>query len=357
MTRKTLVALAIAWMLSGAAAAAQPPMPDLTQGGTKDDAHDWTLGPTGARAEQAEQADMQAVLALLGDEYVLGQPIAFTITLKNVGPRALRVHMGARELHRFGLEVGGAGQPFQPVDCGAGERVGGGPPLRDYEPGEMVGTSGILLFRAPQVTLLTPEGQEKALLSRRLVCAQPGTYLMRARIRVDFEEEQKQVVSNEVRFRVGPPAKGYDQFMPFARRFFLVDFALPQQGYEDAQAVAKALEATAYHRPLVLAMMASYLNGMEDRPYKPLSEAEGKARDAYRQMAASMLAQPEVLRTKYGEIALAYLTLYYAQAQDLAKALTYAERLQTEAPWSPKSQLATAIRRTMEKQKRKQGSP
>jgi hypothetical protein len=70
-----------------------------------------------------------------------------------------------------------------------------------------------------------------------------------------------------------------------------------------------------------------------------------------------MLAQPEVLRTKYGEIALAYLTLYYAQAQDLAKALTYAERLQTEAPWSPKSQLATAIRRTMEKQKRKQGSP
>jgi hypothetical protein len=310
-----------------------------------------------ARAEQAEQADMQAVLTLLADEYVLGQPIAFTITLKNVGPRALRLHMGARELHRFELEVGGAGQPFQPVDCGAGERVGGGPPLRDYEPGEMVGTSGILLFRAPQVTLLTPEGHEKALLSRRLVCDQPGTYLMRARIRVDFGEEQKQVVSNEVRFRVGPPAKGYDQFMHFARRFFLVDFALPQQGYEDAEAVARALEATAYHRPLVLAMMASYLNGMEDRPYKPLSEAEGKARDAYRQIAESMLAQPEVLRTKYGEIALAYLILYYAQAQDLEKALAYAERLQTEAPWSPQSQLATAIRRTMEKQKRKQGSP
>ncbi len=49
MTRTILAALAIAWVLCGAAVAARPPMPDLTQGGTKDDAHDWTLGPTGAR--------------------------------------------------------------------------------------------------------------------------------------------------------------------------------------------------------------------------------------------------------------------------------------------------------------------
>ena len=30
-------------------AAKKPPVPDLTRGGTKDDKHDWTLGPTGAR--------------------------------------------------------------------------------------------------------------------------------------------------------------------------------------------------------------------------------------------------------------------------------------------------------------------
>jgi hypothetical protein len=30
-------------------AADKPPVPDLTKGGTKDDTHDWTLGPTGAR--------------------------------------------------------------------------------------------------------------------------------------------------------------------------------------------------------------------------------------------------------------------------------------------------------------------
>ena len=27
----------------------KPPAPDFTQGGEKDDSHDWTLGPTGAR--------------------------------------------------------------------------------------------------------------------------------------------------------------------------------------------------------------------------------------------------------------------------------------------------------------------
>jgi hypothetical protein len=42
-----VVAIALA---SGSQLAAAPqPLPDLTQGGKKDDAHDWTLGPTGAR--------------------------------------------------------------------------------------------------------------------------------------------------------------------------------------------------------------------------------------------------------------------------------------------------------------------
>jgi hypothetical protein len=34
---------------SGARALAKPPVPDFTQGGKKDDSHDWLLGPTGAR--------------------------------------------------------------------------------------------------------------------------------------------------------------------------------------------------------------------------------------------------------------------------------------------------------------------
>ena len=44
-----LCAVAVLWMLGGLATAALPPVPDLTQGGKKDDAHDWTLGATGAR--------------------------------------------------------------------------------------------------------------------------------------------------------------------------------------------------------------------------------------------------------------------------------------------------------------------
>jgi len=44
-----LCAVVILLVLGNHSMAAQPPVPDLTQGGKKDDAHDWTLGPTGAR--------------------------------------------------------------------------------------------------------------------------------------------------------------------------------------------------------------------------------------------------------------------------------------------------------------------
>ena len=41
--------VAIALVSGSPLVAAAPPVPDLTQGGKKDDTHDWTLGPTGAR--------------------------------------------------------------------------------------------------------------------------------------------------------------------------------------------------------------------------------------------------------------------------------------------------------------------
>jgi len=44
-----LCAIVILLVLGTHSMAAQPSVPDLTRGGTKDDAHDWTLGPTGAR--------------------------------------------------------------------------------------------------------------------------------------------------------------------------------------------------------------------------------------------------------------------------------------------------------------------
>jgi len=44
-----LGAAAILLVFGDYGTAAQPPVPDLTQGGKKDDGHDWTLGPTGAR--------------------------------------------------------------------------------------------------------------------------------------------------------------------------------------------------------------------------------------------------------------------------------------------------------------------
>jgi len=50
--RKSLMPLCVAAILlafGNRGMAVQPPVPDLTQGGKKDDSHDWTLGPTGAR--------------------------------------------------------------------------------------------------------------------------------------------------------------------------------------------------------------------------------------------------------------------------------------------------------------------
>lgn len=43
------ITVVIALLFRGAIAGEPPPVPDLTRGGARDDTHDWTLGPTGAR--------------------------------------------------------------------------------------------------------------------------------------------------------------------------------------------------------------------------------------------------------------------------------------------------------------------
>jgi hypothetical protein len=45
----SVMALGCLGTAGGASAAEKPPIPDFTQGGRKDDSHDWLLGPTGAR--------------------------------------------------------------------------------------------------------------------------------------------------------------------------------------------------------------------------------------------------------------------------------------------------------------------
>jgi len=56
----------------GDAARKKPVMPDLTRGGTKDDKHDWNLGPTGARgwmwARKLETTDTRQILVTKVDE-------------------------------------------------------------------------------------------------------------------------------------------------------------------------------------------------------------------------------------------------------------------------------------------------
>ena len=40
--------LSAGWLAAAPAATETPTIPDFTQGGGKDESHDWTLGPTGA---------------------------------------------------------------------------------------------------------------------------------------------------------------------------------------------------------------------------------------------------------------------------------------------------------------------
>ena len=49
-TNFAAILIAVGWMCCGRTnAEPMPPVPDLTNGGSPDATHDWTLGPTGAR--------------------------------------------------------------------------------------------------------------------------------------------------------------------------------------------------------------------------------------------------------------------------------------------------------------------
>jgi len=73
---QVLAAVALTALLLGgteaSAARAKPPVPDLTRGGTKDDKHDWNLGPTGARgwiwAWSLETTDSRQILVTKVDK-------------------------------------------------------------------------------------------------------------------------------------------------------------------------------------------------------------------------------------------------------------------------------------------------
>ncbi|MCF7675778.1 MAG: DUF6288 domain-containing protein, partial [Akkermansiaceae bacterium] len=69
----------------GARAAGKPPIPDFTQGGKKDDSHDWTLGPTGARGwvygRNGQTSDSRQILVTAVDA---GSPAADILRVNDV---------------------------------------------------------------------------------------------------------------------------------------------------------------------------------------------------------------------------------------------------------------------------------
>jgi len=154
--RKSLACLGAAvilLVLGTCGTAAQPPVPDLTQGGKKDDLHDWTLGPTGARGwvwgwqcqttlsrqilitDVAAGSPADGVLqkgdVLLGvngkpfddDARILYAP-AITAAEKEGGIlRLVRWREGRIENVEIKLAVMGAYGPTAPYDCPKSKRI------------------------------------------------------------------------------------------------------------------------------------------------------------------------------------------------------------------------------------------
>jgi hypothetical protein len=88
----------------------------------------------------------------------------------------------------------------------------------------------------------------------------------------------------------------------------------------------------------------------EDRPREDVPEQEKAEREAYRLLAEKLVGRPATRQTRLGEVALVYLGLYYVQAGNLPQALSYADVLLTELPWSSRTGMAGSIRRTLAKQ-------
>ncbi|MCX5648614.1 MAG: hypothetical protein NTX40_05890, partial [Planctomycetota bacterium] len=107
-----------------------------------------------------------------------------------------------------------------------------------------------------------------------------------------------------------------------------------------------------YHRYLVWMRMKHYLKERmgEDRPREDIPERERAEREAYRLLAEELVGRPATRQTRLGEEALVYLTLYYVQIGNLHQALSYADVLPRELPWSSRKGIAQSIRRTLAKQ-------
>jgi len=306
-----------------------------------------------------EPARLEVTLSLDNDAYVMGQPVFFRITLRNAGS-AVRGHIPPQKLERYHLEMASTKGEYRFLDYQPVETIGERPRERDFQPGDSIGDSGAILFCQARPLDDSRPLREAMLAARDYLFREPGTYRLRAVVHGEAHFGlQKPLYSNEVHFQVRPAKQGFEEFMRFAKESVSNEAALAPKAYEVSEQVLRELEGTPYQEALEWMRMDFYLNELmgEDRPRADMPEGERVQREAYRNLAEQILARPSARRMQLGATALVYLVLYHVQAMRLDKALAYAESLRAEFPWSPKSQLATAIRRTMEKQKRKQGSP
>jgi len=85
----------------------------------------------------AQPEALNAVLSLDEETYVLGQPIFFTLVLKNTGKEPVRAHL-AEALDGFDLEIASGPEAFRPLALRAVEVLGQRAPLRTFQPGDII---------------------------------------------------------------------------------------------------------------------------------------------------------------------------------------------------------------------------
>jgi hypothetical protein len=252
-----------------------------------------------------EPARLEVTLSLDNDAYVMGQPVFFRITLRNAGS-AVRGHIPPRKLDGYHLEMASPKGEYRFLDYQPVKTIGERPKERDFQPGDLIGDSGAILFYQARPLDNSKPLREAILAARDYLFRQPGTYRLRA---VVYGEAhfglQKPLYSNEVHFQVGPAKQGFEEFMRFAKQCVSNEATLAPKAYEVSERLLRELEGTPYQEALQWMRLEFYLRERmgEDRPRADMSEGEKAQREIYRNLAEQILARPSARRMQPGATA------------------------------------------------------
>jgi hypothetical protein len=255
----------------------------------------------------------------------------------------------AERLEGITLELAFGEADYVPVRLHVVSTLSSGAPVRNILPGDKVGNCGAFLFVAPRIRTLTPAMLAEALRERRLVCATPGNYKLRATIHLHYGDRETAICSNSVGFAVRVAGEGFDKFLELAQQH-VVEMHLSPSGYRRAEDLLRDIGNSAYGEGL-RAMTMEYLlqtRMTDETDPNALPDDERHQRGFYKDLAEAVL-RDHVRPTMLREIAFRYMLVYHAQAKEYEKALSVANQARREMPWSVPAQTTARIERAIQR--------